>query len=572
MKRDYKQDYLVGPEIQNLVENYSEQYERYYGLYQNILYTKGTHIRSILKRDMFSSYNHSEVLDSVKGIISDIKFDILKKPILTTNSLFILGAIYLSDYHYILIAITYDSIKKMLEKFDNKIDIFRNLIDTNFHIVKANNELGLTYSLIVYKDFFLYCDLIYDMLINIRDNIDENMLKSITTGVDVEQKIVKIINEKSPYRIVGDYTSVKTQQLLDTDELVELFSNHKYKIGDITYTWGFGEDIIYSERNDRGTIKRNELRLTSENFDIPEDYFKLKDNIEKLKENFDCYIYNPKAIVKSITDNILDVYDIEEESNLRNVSKESKEGLFSSIRRFFAKTISDDDNSKPELKYFGDNMFSLLPLIPAGSNGFEYVPRIFMKLPEKFKNGYNIYTGYVNSDNFHKEEINGLVYSNRSGYYPSVDDVLIQDQILGEHISTRNLNDRYEYEHKRTYNPVKIAKDTIVNLYLDIDLDLIHKYMMKVVEMTNIGYWEIKVKKSEVVMISDKYRPIDGNKRLMYVLGDVRPVYLDNRKEFECTGYFNKEDRATFRSISDTIRKNFKIDYSKDEYLDGYYV
>ena len=53
MKRDYKQDHLVGPEIQNLVENHNEKNSNYYGLYQNILYTKGTHIRSILKRDMF---------------------------------------------------------------------------------------------------------------------------------------------------------------------------------------------------------------------------------------------------------------------------------------------------------------------------------------------------------------------------------------------------------------------------------------------------------------------------------------------------------------------------------------
>ena len=217
-------------------------------------------------------------------------------------------------------------------------------------------------------------------------------------------------------------------------------------------------------------------------------------------------------------------------------------------------------------------MFSLLPNMPFGSNGFEYTPRIFIKLPEKFKNGYNIYVGYVNSDIFHKEEINGLVYSNRSGYYPSVDDVLIQDQILGEHVNTRNLDEKYNSEYKEKYNPVKIAKDNIVNLYLDIDLDLIHECMMKLVEMTNIGYWEIKVKKSEVVMISDKYRPIEGNKRLMYVLGDLKPIYMDDKKPSESKEYFNKEDRETFRHISNLIRENFKIDYSKDDYLDGYYV
>lgn len=576
MERDYKQDHLVGPEIERLVENYNEGYSNYYDIYQNLLYTRGTHIRSILKGDMFRDYSHSEVLESIKGIVTDIEFDILKKPMLTINHKkgiqFILGAIYLSSYRYILISITYDSVKKMLEKFDNKIDIFRNLIDTNFYISKSNNELGLTHSLIVYKDFFLYCDLIYDILVNIRDSIDESMLKSIASGIDVEQKIVGIINEKSPYRIVGDYTAVKTQHMLDTKELVELFSNHNYKIGDIIYTWRFGEDIIYSERNDRGTIKRNELKITSENFDIPENYFDLKNNIERLKDKFDCRIFNPKAIISNIVDDWIEVYDIEKESELRKIPIESKEGLFSNIKRFFTKNIAEDNDNKPEMKYFGDNMFSLLPYMSKGSNAFEYTPRIFMKLPEKFKNGYNIYIGYVDSDNFHKEEINGLVYSNRSGYYPSIDDVLVQDQILGEYVNTRNLDKKYKSEYKRDYNPIKIAKDSIVNLYLDIDLDLIHKYMMKVVEMTNIGYWEIKVKKSEVVMISDKYRPIDGNKRLMYILGDVRPVYLDDRKEFECSEYFNKEDRAILRSISDTIRKNFKIDHSKDEYLDGYYV
>ena len=576
MERDYKHDHLVDTEIQILVENYNEKNNNFYDLYQNLLYTKGTHIRSILKRDMFRSYSHSEVLDSIKGIITDIKFDILKKPILTLNSekeiYFILGVMYLSDYNYTLVAITYNRVKKILEKFDNKIDIFRNLIGVNFHVTKSNNELGLTHSLLAYKDFFLYCDLIYDMLINIRDNIDENILKSITSGIDVENKIVNIINEKSPYRIVGDYTSVKTQYLLDTKELVELFSNHSYKIGDITYTWMFGEDVIYSERYSQGNVKRNELKLTSENFDINKEYFLLKDNIEKLRDNFYCYIYNLKAIVASITDGILDVYDIEEESKLRNVTKESKEGLFSSIGNFFTKRFREEDCNKPELKYFGDNMFSLLPNMSYGSDGFEYTPRIFMKLPEKFKNGYNIYVGYVNSDNFHKEEINGLVYSNRSGYYPSVDDVLIQDQILGEHVNTRNLDEKYNSEYNEKYNPVKIAKNNIVNLYLDIDLDLIHEYMMKLVKMTNIGYWEIKVKKYEVVMISDKYRPIEGNKRLMYVLGDLKPIYMDNKKPFESKEYFNKEERETFRHISKIIRENFKIDYSKDDYLEGYYL
>ena len=118
MERDYRQDHLVGPEIETLVENYNEGYGNYYGIYQNLLYTRGTHIRSILKRDMFRDYSHSEMLESIKGIITDIKFDILKKPILTVNYKkgiqFILGAIYLSDYHYILITITHDSFKKML--------------------------------------------------------------------------------------------------------------------------------------------------------------------------------------------------------------------------------------------------------------------------------------------------------------------------------------------------------------------------------------------------------------------------------------------------------------------------
>lgn len=83
---------------------------------------------------------------------------------------------------------------------------------------------------------------------------------------------------------------------------------------------------------------------------------------------------------------------------------------------------------------------------------------------------------------------------------------------------------------------------------------------------------ERNYKKDEVVMISDKYRPIENGRRLMYVLGDVRPVYLDNKMSFECTEYFNKDDRDVFKNISKIIRENFKIDHSKDDYLEGYYL
>ena len=122
------------------------------------------------------------------------------------------------------------------------------------------------------------------------------------------------------------------------------------------------------------------------------------------------------------------------------------------------------------------------------------------------------------------------------------------------------------------YNPIKMAKDVIVNLYLDTNLDLIHEYMMKVVEMTNIGYWEIKVTDTEVIMLSDKYRPIEGNRRLMYVLGDIKPVYLDNKESYNCKEYFNKEERSIFRNIRDMIKEHFKIDKSEDNYLEGYYL
>ena len=235
MERNYRQDYLSGVDTRILNSNFQELANL--GFYSNLLYTNGTHIKSILRRDMFRESPHSYLLNQAKSIIHDIKFDILKKPILTINHkkdiTFTLGVIYLSAYHYRLISITYDDVKRILKNYDNKIDVFRSIMSTNFIISNGNNELGLTHSLIVYKDFFTYSDLIYDMLINIRDNVDETILKSICSGLEVEQKIVNIINEKSPYRIVGDHTSIKTQHLLDTKDLVELFSNHTYKIGDL---------------------------------------------------------------------------------------------------------------------------------------------------------------------------------------------------------------------------------------------------------------------------------------------------------------------------------------------------
>ena len=261
---------------------------------------------------------------------------------------------------------------------------------------------------------------------------------------------------------------------------------------------------------------------------------------------------------------------MDEERKSRNTEIEKKPSVFTRLKRFFHR--HNNESSMPELRYFGDNMFSMLYSGIKNDEEYEYTPRIFIKLPETLGNGFNIYAGYVNSDHPDKDDINGLAYSNRSGYYPSADDVIICDSILGVPIESKDLEEEYGKIYQGKYNPIKIVKDSIVNLYLDTDLDLIHEYMMKLVEMTNVGYWEIKVKKSEVVMISDKHRPLDNGKRLMYVLGDVVPVYLDDRMPFESNGQFKKNDRDKFKQISEMIRENFKIDYSEDDYLKDYYL
>lgn len=574
MKRDYRQDYLIGPEISTLHSDYL--YTSSYN-YQDIVYTAGTFIRSKRRQDMwgYNDIRHADFLNDMKNIIrDDIKFDILKKPILTLdgdrNIRFIIGSIYTSRFINILITLSYEEIIKLLDKYDNKIDIFRSIIDTYYKMTQGVHDLGLTHTIITYKDFFFYTDIVYDILNYIKDNIDESLLNSIKFGIDVKNRITTYINYNNPYKIVGDCKIISPQYLLDTDSLSEIFSKCVYKVGDITYTWRFGEDVIYRERKVKGNIEsRSELKITSDKFNIPEDYFKLSNKLNDLEDKFYCYLYNPKAIISHIADDEFDILNNKDERKKRGYINIEKHSFFNNIKRIFSNKVND---SLPELKYFGDSMFSLFPLSNLTRTIYEYTPRLYIKLPEKYRNGYNIYTGYIHSDNFHKDEINGMIYSNRCGYYPSIDDQLIQDSLFVLAFSTNNLEKEYDDVYKGVYNPVKIAKNAIVNLYLDMDLDLIHEYMMKVVEMTNIGYWEIKVKKDEVVMISDKYRPIENNRRLMYVLGDVRPVYLDNRMSFECTEYFNKNDRDVFKNVSKIIRENFKIDHSKDDYLEGYYL
>lgn len=575
MERDYRKDYLVGPEIPTLHSDYSNtsMFD-----YREIVYTSGTHIRSKRKRSSWEygdGTTHDDFLNDMKNIIRyDIKFDILKKPILTLDSKrnirFVIGAIYVSRFINILITLSYEEVITLLDKYDNKIDIFRSIIDTYYRMAQGKHEIGLTHTLIAYKDFFFYTDIVYDLLNYIKDNIDESTLDNIKSGVDVRNKITQYINFNNPYKIVGDHNMISPQNLLETDELSEIFSKCIYKVGDITYTWRFGEDVIYSERKVKSEIKsRKELKITSDKFDIPENYFDLSKKLTELEDKFHCYLYNPKAIIEHINDRKFDIHNTKDELERRGYVNIERLSLFDHMKRLF---IKKEDIDLPELKYFGDNMFSIFPMNNIRNTTYEYTPRLFMKLPERYKNGYNVYTAYVHSDNFHKDEINGMVYSNRSGYYPSIDDQLIQDFIYPKGISTNDLEQEYNNVYKDTYNPIKITKDAIVNLYLDTNLDLIHEYMMKVVEMTNIGYWEIKVTDTEVIMLSDKYRPIEGNRRLMYVLGDIKPVYLDNKESYNCKEYFNKEERSIFRNIRDMIKEHFKIDKSEDNYLEGYYL
>lgn len=575
-ERNYEEDCLIGPEIKTLFEDYT--YVEYFD-YQVILYTKGMHVRSKRKRSYWgygSDTSYTSFINDMKNIIkNDIKFDILKKPILTLDSerniRFVIGAIYASKFINILITLSYEEVITLLDKYDNKIDIFRSIIDRYYSMTQGDYSISLTHTLIAYKDFFFYTEIVYDILTYIRDNINESTLQNITSGIDVKNKITTYINVNNPYKIVGDRKIVSPQYFLDTNELSEIFSKCIYKVGDITYTWRFGEDIIYSERKVKGEIKnRKELKITSDKFDIPENYFELSSRLNDLEDKFYCYLYNPKAIISHISDRKIDILNTKEEIERRVGINKEKLTFLDRMKKFFT---DKENDTLPELKYFGDNMFSLCPTsIKSRSVEYEYTPRLFMKLPERYENGYNIYTGYIHSDNFHKDEINGLVYSNRSGYYPSVDDQLIQDSIFSTEISTNALDEEYIEVYENKYNPIKIAKDAIVNLYLDTNLDLIHEYMMKVVEMTNIGYWEIKVTDTEVIMLSDKYRPIEDNRRLMYVLGDIKPVYLDNKEQFGCKEYFNKEDRTKFRQIRDMIKENFKIDKSEDNYLEGYYL
>lgn len=575
-ERNYGVDYLIGPEIKTLFEDYV--YTDYFD-HQTIVYTKGVHVRSKRKRSYWgygSDISYSSFINDMKNIIkNDIKFDILNKPILTLDSerniRFVIGAIYTSEFINILITLSYEEIITLLDKYDNKIDIFRSVMDRYFRLTQGDCSIVLTHTLLAYKDFFFYTEILYDLLSYIKDNIDESILDNIKSGIDVKNKITTYINVNNPYKIVGDRKIVSPQYFLDTNELSEIFSKCIYKVGDITYTWRFGEDIIYSERKVKDVVKnKKELKITSDKFDIPEDYFELSKKLTELENKFHCYLYNPKAIISHISDGKFDILNTKEEIDSRVGMNKEKLTFLDKIKNFF---VRKDNDTLPELKYFGDNMFSLCPTSINGRSGeYTYTPRLFMKLPEKYKNGYNIYTGYIHSNNFHKDEINGMIYSNRSGYYPSIDDQLIQDSIFGTDVSTNHLEQEYIEFYENRYNPIKIAKDAIVNLYLDTNLDLIHEYMMKVVEMTNIGYWEIKVTNTEVIMLSDKYRPIEYNRRLMYVLGDIKPVYLDNKEQFGCKEYFNKEDRTKFRQIRDMIKENFKIDKSEDNYLEGYYL
>lgn len=228
-ERNYEVDYLIGPEIHTLHSDFTctSMFD-----YQDIVYTTGTYIRSKRKRSIWDhseSVKHIDFLNDMKEIIRyDIKFDILKKPILTLDSdrniRFVIGAIYTSKFINILITLSYEEVVRLLDKYDNKIDIFRSIIDTYYRMSQGTHELGITHTLIAYKDFFFYTDIVYDLLNYIKDNINESILDNIKSGIDVRNKITQYINFNNPYKIVGDYKTISPQHLLDTNELSEIFS------------------------------------------------------------------------------------------------------------------------------------------------------------------------------------------------------------------------------------------------------------------------------------------------------------------------------------------------------------
>ena len=532
----------------------------------------------------------------VKSVLCGVTIGIFDKPILMLDSngyiIFALGFLNVPDdiyvrhtdqimkKHFKLITVDSWKLNRMVVDEYSDMEMFRKVLEHTY-VYSRDKNANSNYSMF-YREIHTYVsgmfmiypwfDKIYEKLLGhikmLQEKFTSKDINLLEQYIRLPEKLADLIDEKKMMENAG-FISTNVLGTFVCKDLSDIFGEYVYE-GLYRYTYRIGDSKIIRESK---TGSSDPLIIGIPNDNLPVTYS--ESTIGKLINDVynNCYMYRHMSEESSLLTKLKlinkDIHWIEyfwqEEKNTVVTKKAEprveKEGFLNKILGLFKnKEIIEEEvpeeetpkPSKPLLKYYGCCYYSLT--VDRILHEIECVDKIFISFTtfDKFDND-RVYNGINLKHNTAKS--NRMPYSVK-GYYPSYDFGLIKQGRL-----TPNITEMY----------TKKQKDEIDNGMLkvmeSIDLEELRKVLENITFITDIDFWEIKVKEHDVVLISDKY---DGQK-LIYVFGDKYVRDYETRGE-KIKYSLKDEDVDVFKDYRYRIPKVFEVDTTEDDYVQDVYM
>lgn len=540
--------------------------------------------------------NPTIVSNMVKSILCGVTVGIFDKPILMLDSYgyikFALGFLNVPNdiyvkhtdqvvkKHFKLITVDSWKINKMEVDEYSDIEMFRKVLADTYVYSKDKNSNN-SYS-IFYKEIHTYISgmfLIYPWFDKIYNKIlgHVKMLKETFSSKDIvllEQyiklpnRLADLIDEKKLMENAG-FSGNNNLGTFVCKDLSDIFGEYVYD-GLYRYTYRIGDTKIIRESK---TGSSDPLIIGIPSNNLPVTYS--ENSIGKLINdiNNNCYMYRYLSEDSSLLTKLKlinkDIHWIEyfwEADKKTVVTKKAeprveKEGFLNKVLGLFKKKEVIEDEipevevpkpSKPLLKYYGSCYYSLT--LDSVLHDIERVDKLFISFTtfDKFDKD-RLYNGINLKHNTAKS--NRIPYSTK-GYYPSYDFGLIKQGRL-----TSNIKEIYTKKQKEEID------NGLLKVMESIDLEGLRNALKNISYLTNVDFWEIKVKENDVVLISDKYH----SQKLIYVFGDKYVIDYETRGE-KVKFPISDEDVKVFEDYRYRIPKVFEVDTTEDDYVQEVYV
>ena len=540
--------------------------------------------------------NPKIVSNMVKSILCGVTVGMFDKPILMLDSYgyikFALGFLNVPNdiyvkhtdqvvkKHFKLITIDSWKINKMEVDEYSDIEMFRKvLVDT--YVYSKDKKSNDSYS-IFYKEIHTYISgmfLIYPWFDKIYNKILEHvkMLKETFSSKDIvllEQyiklpnRLADLIDEKKLMENAG-FSSNNNLGTFVCKDLSDIFGEYVYE-GLYRYTYRIGDTKIIRESK---TGSSDPLIIGIPNNNLPVTYS--ESSIGKLINdiNNNCYMYRYLSEDSSLLTKLKlinkDIHWIEyfwQADTKTVVTKKAeprveKEGFLNKVLGLFKKKevieeeipeVEAPKPNKPILKYYGSCYYSLT--LDSVLHDIERVDKLFISFTTFDKSDKDrLYNGINLKHNMAKS--NRMPYSTK-GYYPSYDFGLIKQGRL-----TSNIKEIYTKKQKEEID------NGLLKVTESIDLEVLRNTLKNISYLTDVDFWEIKVKENDVVLISDKYH----KDKLIYVFGDKHIIDYETRGE-KVKFPISDEDVTVFEDYRYRIPKVFEVDTTEDDYVQEVYV